>query len=358
VEGEASGIEAVQKDLAAGECLVEFSGAGGSVVAFVVARGFFRALEIPGRREIEAQARKFADGLCADAGLAAGLGARLMAPILEAVDEALRSGGAGDGAGTLVVVPFGELHRIPFEALSVQGRWLIERCAVAYLPSASVLRYIEKGAAKAGRPGRLVAFADPDTDYSGSGKPSLPALRGARLEVEAIAPLFPEASVLTGRDATKGACLKLAPGSEVVHLACHGEFFPARPLDSRLYLSRDGSADGLLRTSEIYGVDFRGSRLVTLSGCETGRSGVGASEDPVGIGTAFLHAGAGALLVSLWKVDDQATSELMKTFYRKWIEDGGSSRARSLREAKLAFLKTRPQAPPRLWAAFVLVGPR
>ena len=86
---------------------------------------------------------------------------------------------------------------------------------------------------------------------------------------------------------------------------------------------------------------------MALSGCETGRTRCGAGEDPVGIGTAFLHSGAGALLVSLWKVDDQATAELMKAFYRKWIDGGDAGRARALREAKLALLEGRDAVRPR-----------
>ena len=81
-------------------------------------------------------------------------------------------------------------------------------------------------------------------------------------------------------------------------------------------------------------------------------------EDPVGIGTAFLQSGAGALLVSLWKVEDDATAELMQAFYKRWIEDGGESRVRALRVAKLALIAGHGGSAPRRWAPFVLIGPR
>jgi CHAT domain-containing protein len=247
---------------------------------------------------------------------------------------------------------------VPFEALRVRGRYLLERCSVAYLPAASVLRYLEKGVNQRTTPHRLIAFVDPDTDYDGDGHPQMAPLKGARDEVEGIQSLFTEPTVYRGKEATEAACKNNTPGQEVIHLACHGEFFPARPLDSRLYLSRNSAADGLLHVAEIYGIDLRGSRLVALSGCETGRTQVGAGEDPVGIGTAFLQAGAGALLVSLWKVEDKSTSMLMKTFYRNWIVEGEVNRAHSLRKAKLALLKDRAHSAPRYWAAFILIGPR
>ena len=77
-------------------------------------------------------------------------------------------------------------------------------------------------------------------------------------------------------------------------------------------------------------------------------------DDPVSISTAFLHSGAGALLVSLWKVEDDATALLMEKFYSKWIREG-SSKARALREAKLE-LSRGAFTHPRQWGAFVLIG--
>ena len=75
---------------------------------------------------------------------------------------------------------------------------------------------------------------------------------------------------------------------------------------------------------------------------------------------AALNAGAWALplalLVSLWKVEDEATAELMKLFYEQWIRNG-RDRVDALRQAKLAMLKGKYRHP-RQWAAFVFVGDR
>ena len=109
-----------------------------------------------------------------------------------------------------------------------------------------------------------------------------------------------------------------------------------------------------MRAAEVYGMDLRASCLVTLSGCETGRSEVRPGDDPVSIATSFLHSGAGAMLVSLWKVEDAATARLMELFYRKWIGEK-TSKARALREAKME-LQSGAFSHPRQWAAFVLIG--
>ena len=108
----------------------------------------------------------------------------------------------------------------------------------------------------------------------------------------------------------------------------------------------------------MYQIDLRGNWLVTLSGCETARSDVAAGDEPVGIGMAFLHTGARALLASLWKVEDRSTARLMEKFYSEWLGDDHPTRVRALREAKLDLIQNYPDEGPRHWASFVLIGPR
>ncbi|HLU48970.1 MAG TPA: CHAT domain-containing protein, partial [Planctomycetota bacterium] len=93
---------------------------------------------------------------------------------------------------------------------------------------------------------------------------------------------------------------------------------------------------------------------VALSGCETGVSDILGGDDPAGLATAFFHGGATSLLVSLWKVEDKATAELMRRFYREWI-DRAEPRAKALRRAKLALLEE-GWSKPAQWASFVLLG--
>ena len=203
---------------------------------------------------------------------------------------------------------------------------------------------------------------DPDTDYNHDGKPDLPPLPFARDEVLGFASRFQERQILIGPAALKAECQRFAPLFDVIHCACHGEFYPARPWESALFLSgaaadsrrKQDSTDGRLRACEVYGMDLRRSRLVALSGCETGRSQVFPGDDTVSLATAFIHSGASSLLVSLWKVEDQATAALMKSFYRKWIQEG-KDKAKALRESKLELLES-PYSQPRQWAAFVLIG--
>jgi CHAT domain-containing protein len=113
-------------------------------------------------------------------------------------------------------------------------------------------------------------------------------------------------------------------------------------------------ADRWCTVRDVYAARLEAD-LVTLSGCETGRSTVDAGDELMGLLRGFLAAGARSLLVSLWRLDDAAASELMPSFYRL-IRDPGRrpSKAAALRHAQLELMKTQPH--PAIWAPYALVG--
>jgi hypothetical protein len=105
--------------------------------------------------------------------------------------------------------------------------------------------------------------------------------------------------------------------------------------------------DGILLAREIAGLDLRGTQLVVLSACETG---VGV----FGMRRAVALAGAAAQVVSLWRTDDAATRELMRSFYRRLAD--GAGRAEALRQAKLDLVHQPASEHPYFWAAFLHAG--
>ncbi len=216
-------------------------------------------------------------------------------PLLRAVTE---HSAAGE---TVWLVPDGPLHGLPLHAVEVNGAPIGERNPLCVTPSASLLRH------RLGRdpePGvrRALIMADPDGD-----------LPHARAEAHLIGALLPDAEVHTGGSATRHRLLERL-GSEsydVLHLACHYGFDRARPAGSAVRL-----ADGRLTAEDFLSVRLDAS-LVVVSGCETGAQQYRRGNELIGLTRALLHAGARAVIVSQWAVNDVSTALLMAGFYRE-----------------------------------------
>ena len=110
--------------------------------------------------------------------------------------------------------------------------------------------------------------------------------------------------------------------------------------------------DGLLTAEDVTGLDLLATELVVLSACETGLGQVHVGEGVFGLRRAFVLAGAKTLVMSLWKVPDEPTRELMEAFYGRLL--AGQGRAEALREAQLAMKAKYPD--PFYWGAFHLPG--
>lgn len=237
------------------------------------------------------------------------------------------------GERRLVVIPHRALHYVPFHALFDGERYVIERREVCTSPGAAVLH---RCLLRERRPFRRALLL---------GVPDARAPR-VRDEVLALTPLFPEAVALLGPEAGSEALRRHAPAADLLHLACHGVFRPDNPLFSALHL-----ADGHFTTRDAYGLELR-CNLVVLSACETGVSSVAPGDELIGIARGFFAAGAPAVVVSLWTVDDASTAALMARFYTELR--AGATPASALRAAQVALLHEQPH--PFFWAPFVLMG--
>ncbi len=110
-------------------------------------------------------------------------------------------------------------------------------------------------------------------------------------------------------------------------------------------------ADGPLYATEIARSGAR-CRFAFLSACETGRGALSAGQGVYGLRRAFLVAGANALIMSLWKVDDEATQMLMTSFYTNWTKSGNKLKA--FKQAQLQLMAKYKE--PYYWGAFVMMG--
>ena len=145
----------------------------------------------------------------------------------------------------------------------------------------------------------------------------------------------------------------------IVHLASHAFVNSDHPELSGLALSlvdRRGTAvDGFLRLHHIYNLKLSAD-LVVLSACQTALGREIRGEGLVGLARGFMYAGAPRVVASLWTVDDQATAELMKRFYREMLGPRRQRPAAALRAAQIGLWKSARWQSPYYWAAFTIQG--
>ena len=182
----------------------------------------------------------------------------------------------------------------------------------------------------------------------------------AEAEAKRIKQVVSQAEILRRAQATESNFKKIAHQMKVLHLATHGLFDDRFDAFSGLFmaLGNDTINDGLLLGYEISDLNLN-CTLVTLSACETGRGKTVAGEGVLGLPRLFLGAGAKTVLMTLWKVDDQFTSELMPAFYKNLFQKKMVV-ADALSQAKLEVFK-QPDSEihyehPFFWAAFSLYG--
>lgn len=247
-----------------------------------------------------------------------------------------------DGVELVYLVPHGLLHYLPLHALRLNGKYLIEHFPIAYTPSAAVLSQVIQGRAAMGRTGK------PEALVVGNPTNDLPHSED---EARQIGQLF-EIQPYLKESATKATIQSKLADKDVVHLACHGRFYPTQPLQSGVVFA----SEERLTAQEIMNSSLR-TDLFTLSACETARGKIGAGDEVVGLTWALLYAGASSALVSLWAVEDESTGQLMSDFYRRLYDDKGrkvKAKAVALQEAMLELRKTKEH--PYYWAPFILVG--
>jgi CHAT domain-containing protein len=262
----------------------------------------------------------------------------------------------GDEKTTLVIVADGELAAVPFSALydERRGRYLAEAHPLRYAGS---LRDAAAPRARVpSRGARTLLVADPAFDSRAH--PGLPRLPGARREADSIAATYPAHAVLADTAAGAGALEAAIAGAGVVHFAGHAVFDDQRPERSYLVLAPEhGQAGrGWLTAAELEGLPLGHVDLFVLSACQTLRSRNARSGGFAGFAGALLDAGAGGVVGSLWRVDDELTTPLMIEFHRAYRRSGNGPLA--LRDAQLRLLRSPDHGlrSPAAWAGFRYAG--
>ena len=392
-------LREIQKNLLTpGTLLLVYSLGEDRSYLWTVARDRLESHVLPGRGAIENAARRLLDLLprtsqeaqAAEGRAAAALSALVLAPARQRIAV----------SGRLLIVADGALQLVPFAALpaagaDAKGDLLVSRHEIVNLPSASVLAQLRR---RRGRDAtqrkpleelRIAVIADPVfraddprvPHVQTAGSPAAPAplpreltrsvrdlgpgaldrLPYTRQEADSIVAEVKRGKPLEafGFDATRelltGGSLR---GYHIVHIATHSLIDDRQPELSGILFSmvdpQGKPRDGFLPLHRIYDLDLDAG-LVVLSACDSGSGPDLRGEGLLGITRGFLYAGATQLVVSLWKVDDRSTAELMKRFYHQLFEVGLRP-AEALRKAQASMHGDPEWSAPWHWAGFVYLG--
>lgn len=374
-----------------------------------VTRTDITGYELPARARIETAARRFRDLLTVNQPFENETFSQHQARIREADAQIPEAAAALSdfviapvqhklGTKRLIIVADGALHYIPFLALTVKpgpnemsnpGERipLLANHEIVYEPSASALAYVRNEGTPRNTSKSIAVFANPvfDANDSRVTNPASPtssqvstsrdlfrevgildgkipaALPASRTEAEAIMSFAPWGTGLKALGFEASRATVTSPELahyRIVHFATHGYVDYERPELSGLVLSlvdRQGQPqEGYFRLHDIYNLKLSAD-LVVLSACNTGLGKEVKGEGLIGLTRGFMYAGAGGVAASLWKVDDEATAELMTRFYEGMFKKGLRPSA-AMREAQLWMWQQRRWKQPYFWAAFIMQG--
>jgi len=338
-------VERVQATLAPGELLVQYRVNQERIDVWTLGSSRLRYAAVAiGRAELS---RRIADWeRSIHSGVPSPLAHELADLLLAPIEDERRQ------ARRVIIVADAPLSRLPFVLLRPHGEPLLREQVVSYELSGSI-RVLLSARPPLDRRARLLAVG-----YGGSAAPSHLGIRPLPLaeeEARQVAALSADGVALCGERATASAVsAALAGGVGILHIASHSgldEF--GEPF---LLLAPEDSRAGLLHGGELTRWPLRKVSLVTLAGCESSQLGSSVVEGGLStLGAAIFSGGSRDLIASLWKVEDEATLELMRTFYRRLLGSNDSVAA-ALQGAQLEMA----QGDGRLerdWGAFRAYGP-
>lgn len=313
--------------------------------AWVITRTHAHAVELPAGRDLADAIAVYAGAIerrdGSDGRAAAGLHGRLLAAPLAY---------APDHARALVIIADGDLASLPFATLrdGVDGPVLAERWTIS--TAGSIATWLRLRTNGTDARGSVLVVAAPDPPPSGVGH--LPfASREAEGIRERIIGRVDHVELATGSAATADTVRGHAPDARIVHFATHAATDLAHAGRQALALTPNGDDDGWLRPHDISTFELDGA-LVVLASCRSMSGAASVGEGPMGLGRAFLVAGARTVVATHWPVHDADAAAFSSRFYAALGE--GRTIATAVSRAQQE-LRARG-LPPAVWAAFTVLG--
>ena len=287
---------------------------------------------------------------------------------------------------TIFLSPDGVYNQINLETMPTpDGKYVIDNSNIVIVSNTKDL-YLRKVKAKsASASNTATMFGNPTFYLTASSSNNIPSLPGTELEVNELQDLLKQKGWVTDKYVEKNATeehVKELESPKIFHIATHGFYTPSIEEDEASELTESETAmaenpllktglllkgagdvrnkskynynaeSGILTAYEAMSLNLDQTDLVVLSACETGLGDISNGEGVYGLQRAFLVAGAKTLIMSMFKVDDEATQKLILSFYKKWLESGNLRK--SFVDAKIELRVEYPE--PYYWGTFMMIG--
>jgi CHAT domain-containing protein len=250
----------------------------------------------------------------------------------------------------LILIPCGSLWSLPFSALAIDPEtYLSDKTVISFTPSLHSLPGFKSSRRATTK--NILALANGEFSETSQGDSPLARLDAVTCEVEQIARLSPEATVIFDSDEAQIKAMALDQ-FQLIHWATHTLTDVTCPDRSSIVVGASENEDGYLQVREIYRLPLK-ARLVVVSGCCSGKGQVVQGEGLLGMSHALLSAGAGATLLSRWDVSDDGAAAFMMEFYKAAKHHPV---ARSVQVAQQALRKSSRWNHSAIWAAFFVTG--
>ena len=361
-------VTRVREALHPDEAIIEYFVTDNQLVTFVVSPAGVRSFVTPISDDEVLSRVRLVRSLIADPDVQPEEVAPVLRGLFGLLIEPAQSRSWLEGVRRVFIVPHASLAYLPFAALvdPHSGRYLVQQIELVMLPSAGALPTLRERlvpaipAARAALPaGRTVPAAPPALLFA----PFPTKLPGTQAEIVALQHTIAGAIASTGPRATERSVRAALSTTSIVHVATHATLNTRSPMFSRLELAvpaPDSLApgdDGRLEVHELLDLPIR-SPLVFLSGCETGNGAAWSTsymrgEDYTTLAAAFLFAGAGNVVSTLWRIEDRGAAVFAAAFYRALAS---RSPADALAVAQRALIVDPAHRSPFYWAAYMISG--
>jgi CHAT domain-containing protein len=275
-----------------------------------------------------------------------------LTPILEGLESFIMPG------DLLILCPSGILHAVPLHAIPFKGKPLIASNPVVFCPSFSLLqtcvKNVQDSTSQSTIPAAAFTRLGPDDPVEES--------RMFATAREGLSDALLQTTFVSGRDLTRDAFLGKTRGVRLLHYHGHAFLEPARRRDRALQLEpRPATADsladnGLLSVIDIFDLQLD-SAVVVLLACASGEDDVAPNDDPLGLLSAFLYAGAGSIVATRWPTQTSDAREFAKRFYAEAFsnrKNGIVNLATAFQAAVLSMWEDWDEDDPYHWAQFQL----